>query len=239
MTMFNSLMFFARIRRSIGDVYFSQEEVFLLAERHLLYKTDTTQYITPEMGTYFIANILLLMIVVNVYYLKRQKSEFRKRKIQRNILTFHTNTKFFMFFLWISMPVLILKSLSFEQPSTSRLIRKLLISLHLIKLLVVCFLRPLIIIHLLKRNMPSFFTDQPEEPRIKSFFITGQNFYPRPENFSPLKPFCQNARWGWMYKRTNNMAEIESKHEKENVLNLSCHIFHVTSSSNSMPDIDI
>ena len=210
-----------------------------MVERHSLYKTDKNQYVTPEMGNYFTANISLLLILINFHYLKRQKSELRKRKFQRNIITFNTNTKFFMFFLLISLPVLILKSISFQQPKTSMLVRKFLLSLHLIKLVVIGFLRPLVIIHLLKRSMPNFFTDKPEETQNKSFFITGQNFYPRPENFSPLKPFCQNARWGWMYKRTNNMAEIESKHEKDNVLNLSCHIFHVPSSSNSMPDIDI
>ena len=239
LTIFQSLMLLARIWRSIGNDNFSQDDAFLLAERHLLYQTDKNQYVTPEMGNYFTANISLLMILFNVYYLQRQKSELRNRKIQRNIITFHTNTKFFMFFLWISLPVLILKSLSFQQPLTSVLMRKFLLSLHLIKLFVVCFLRPLVIIHLLKRNMPSFFTDRPDEPQIRSFFITGQSFHPRPVNFCPLKPFCQNARWGWMYKRTNNMAEIESKHEKENILNLSCNICYVPSSSNSMPDIDI
>lgn len=240
MTTLLSLMFLARIWRSIDDDdYFSQEEAFLLVERHLLYKIDNDQYITPETGNYFITNIYMFMIIFNVYYLEKQKSELRKRKFQRNIITFHTNTKFFMFFLWISLPVLILKSLSFQQPSTSRLVRKLLLSLHLIKLLVAGFLRPLVIIHLLKRNMPSFFTDSLEEPRIKSFYITGQSFQPRTENLFPFKPFCQNARWGWMNERTHNMAEIESKHEKEKILNLSCNIFHVPSSSNSMPSIDI
>ena len=240
MTILLSLMLLARIWRSIGDDHFSQEEAFLLAVRHSLYKIDKDQYITPEMGNFFITNIYLFMILFNVHYLKRQKSELRKRKNQRNIITFHTNTKFFMFFLWISLPVYILKSLSFQQPSTSRpMIRNLVISLHLIKILVICFLRPLVIIHLLKKNMPSFFIDSPEEPQIKSFFITGQSFHPRPVNFCPLKPFCQNARWGWMYKRTNNIAEIESKHEKENIFNLSCNICYVPGSSNSMPDIDI
>ena len=208
-----------------------------MVERHSLYKTDKNQYVTPEMGNYFTANISLLLILINFHYLKRQKSELRKRKFQRNIITFNTNTKFFMFFLLISLPVLILKSISFQQPKTSMLVRKFLLSLHLIKLVVIGFLRPLVIIHLLKRSMPNFFTDKPEETQNKSFFITGQNFYPRPENFSPLKPFCQNARWGSMYKRTNNMAEIESKHEKRNIL--SCNICYVPSSSDPMPDIDI
>ncbi len=109
MTILLSLMLLARIWRSIGDDHFSKEEAFLLTERHLLKKTDKDQYVTPEMGNFFIANIFLLMILLNVYCLKKQKNELRKRKIQRNILTFHINTKFFMFFLWISLPVYILK----------------------------------------------------------------------------------------------------------------------------------
>merc|ERR1711860_421057 len=102
------------------------------------------------MGHYFITNIHLFMVLFNVHYLEKQKGEFRKRKVQRNIITFHTNINFFLFFLWISLPVLILKSLSLQNPSTSRLIRYCLISLHLTKLFVVCFLRPLVIIYLLK-----------------------------------------------------------------------------------------
>ena len=236
---FNFLILFTRISTSIGEDPFGEKEAFLLAERHLLQRTDEEQIITPEMGQYFITNILLFMVLSNVHYLKKQKGEFRKRKVQRNIITFHTNINFFMFFLWISFPVIILKSLSFQNPSTSRLIRYCLISLHLTKLFVVCFLRPLVIIYLLKRNMPSFFMDHAEEPQFQSFFITGQSFHPRPENFCPLKSFSQNARWGWRDNRTRNKAEIESKHENENTQNLSCNHFHIPSSSNSMPDIDI
>ena len=234
-----SLILFARISTSIGEDPFSEREAFLLAERHLLQRTDEDQYITPEMGQYFVTNIHLLIVLFSVNYLEKQKGEFRKRKVQRNIITFHTNIKFFMFFLWISLPVFILKSLSFQHPSTSILIRNCLISLHLTKLFVVCFLRPLVIIYLLKRNMPSFFMDRAEEPQFQSFFITGQSFCPRQEKFCPLKPFSENARWGWRDKRTRNKAEIESKHENKNTQNLNRNQHQIPCSSNSMPDIDI
>ena len=180
------------------------------------------------MGQYFVTNIHLLIVLFSVNYLEKQKGEFRKRKVQRNIITFHTNISFFLFFLWISLPVLILKNLSFQNPSTSRLVRNCLISLHLT-------------IYLLKINMPSFFMDHAEEPQFQSFFITGQSFCPRQENFCPLKPFSENARWGWRDKRTRNKAEIESKHENGNTQNLSHNHnqLHIPYSSNSMPDIDI
>ena len=88
LTIFQSLVLLARIWRSIGHNYLSKEEAFLMVERHSLYKTDKNQYVTPEMGNYFTANISLLLILINFHYLKRQKSELRKRKFQRNIITF-------------------------------------------------------------------------------------------------------------------------------------------------------
>ena len=239
MTILLGLNLLSQILTSIGEDSFSEKEAFLLAERHLLQRTDENRYITPEIGQYFVTNIHLFLLLFNVHYLEKQKVGFRKRKVQKNIITFYTNIKFFIFFLWISLPVIILKSLSFQHPSTSRLIRYCLISLRVTMLFVVGFLRPLVIIYLLKRNMPSFFIDHSEEPRFQSFFITGQSFCPRQENFLPLKSFSQNARWGWRDKRTRNTEEIESKHEYWNTQNLSCNQHHLPCSSNSMPDIDI
>ena len=238
MTILLCLSLFVRIWRTGCDDS-SDKQACLLAECHICHipgRTDHDQYITPEIGHYFLANVFTFMIFTNVHYLTKKHGDLRKIKVQRNIITFHSNFYFFMFFMFISLPVYILKSL--PQSSTSRLIIQILISFHIIKLFVVCFLRPLVIIYLLKRNRPNFFTDKPEENQNESFFITGQSFHPRPEIFCSLKPFCQNARWGWGMKRPN-IAEKISKCKNKLTLNVKWDGSNVSQSSNSMPDIDI
>ena len=102
MTILLGLNLLSQMLTSIGEDPFGEEEAFLLAERHLLQRTDEDRYITPEIGQYFVTNIQLFLLLFQFHYLRKQKVDFSKRKAQRNIITFHTNIKFFMFFLWIT-----------------------------------------------------------------------------------------------------------------------------------------
>ena len=73
--------------------------------------------------------------------------------------------------------------------------------------------------------MPNFFEDREENLATENrFFLSGgQSFHPRPQIFSPYKPFKQDARWGWQKQKFRTETEI---------------VFPARIKPNSMPDIE-
>ena len=67
MTILLGLNLLSQILTSIGEDSFSEKEAFLLAERHLLHRTDEDQYMTPEVGQYLVTPRL------SIWYSKQEK----------------------------------------------------------------------------------------------------------------------------------------------------------------------
>ena len=183
----------------------------------------------PIFFIFCIYTILISMIFCNVQYIKKHKTGLKK-KIQRNIITFHINFYFFNFFVALTFLQHFLKILA---PRVKfRYIEKCIIFVHLVRVFFVGFIRPVIIIFLLKKNMPDFFEDREENQQAYlTFYFSGLSFEPRQQKFSPYKPFRQNARWGWQKEK------LRAREENAYSLNVLHQSFQT--SVNSMPDIDI
>ena len=183
----------------------------------------------PVAGMATIGTLIIVMIFFNVQYLKKHKAGLKK-EIQRNIVTFNGNFYFFIIFSLLSLMSPLLKSVALTQPSGW--IKSLIIFFKFINVFFVGFLRPVIILYLLKKKMPNFFKDHDESLNSgTTFFISGHSIQPRQQIFRPYKPFSQNARWGWQKQKfmtsTENACDLNVMHEG----------FHIP--MNSMPDIDI
>ena len=153
----------------------------------------------------------------------RGKNFLRTRKYQNNIITFHGN--FFSFFLFEIFEITS-KVFIFSQNQITTPTHNVSIYYQLIRAFVFGFIRPIIILSLLKRNMPEFFTDCSQELRNENnrFYIIGNVIpTPRQQSFSQYKPFSQNARWGWQRRRF-----MQANEEMKKALG-----------SNSMPNVEI
>ena len=152
------------------------------------------------------------------------------RKYQHNIITFNGN--FFSFFLFeifqITSNVFI-----FSQNQITTPTHNVYVYYQLTRAFVFGFMRPIIILTLLKRNMPEFFYDCSQEPLNENnrFYIIGNVIpAPRQQSFSQYKPFSQNARWGWQRRRFMQANEEISLH---------CRVGGKALGSNSMPNVEI
>ena len=160
----------------------------------------------------------------------REKKNLRMRKYQHNIITFNGN--FFSFFLFeifqITSNVFI-----FSQNQITTPTHNVYVYYQLTRAFVFGFMRPIIILTLLKRNMPEFFYDCSQEPLNENnrFYIIGNVIpAPRQQSFSQYKPFSQNARWGW--QRIRFMQANEE-------ISLDCRVGVKALGSNSMPNVEI
>ena len=181
--------------------------------------------------THFLLTFVLGLIqFFSVRYIMRENKFLRTRKYQNNIITFHGN--FFSFFLFeffeITSKVFIFSQIKITTPTPN-----VYVYYQLIRAFVFGFIRPIIILLFLKRNMPEFFTDCSQELRDENnrFYIIGNvSPAPRQQNFSQYKTFSQNARWGWQRKRFMQANEE---------ISLDCRVGGKALGSNLMPNVEI
>ena len=182
-------------------------------------------FFSIPMAALFLLTFITLMMSYNVQYLKNHNADLRK-EIQRNVVTFHVNFYFFLPFSILTLISVLLRSVTIDQEISW--IKCLIVFVEFIKVICVGFLRPLVIIFMLKKKMPNFFEDSEEMQEIP-FFMSRLSVEPRQEIMSPYKPFTQNARWGGRKEQSGTNAENASLNVRNQ---LQIHM-------NSMPDIDI
>ena len=183
----------------------------------------------PNFYIFCLCTFIISIIFCNVQYIKKHKIGLKK-KIQRNVMTFNVNFYFFILFMFLSLLQYLLKSL--VETEQSGFVESFIIFVHFIRVFFVGFIRPVIIIFLLKKNMPDFFEDHEENQQAyQTFYLSGHSYEPRQQKFSHYKPFRQNARWGWQKEKLRAREENAAK------LNVLYKSFQT--SVNSMPDIDI
>ena len=200
-------------------------------EQFLLVKPQNSKILfsNPNYAIFLLYFFGSLMIFLHVQYLKKHKTGLKK-EIQRNIVTFDKNFYFLFVFSVLTFISMLLKNVASAQPSGW--IKSFIIFIEFIRVFFDGFLRPVIIMYLLEKNMPDFFEDREENLNTENtFFYSGQSFQPRKQMFSPYKPFSENARWGWQKQRPRPEEDNVSD---SNVVHQRYHI-----AMNSMPEVDI
>ena len=211
------LMYLVKLWRHMNGTF--NEEHFLLVRPF-----RSREYVSKPPIIIFVFTFLTCMTFFSVQYLKKSKAGF-KMKIQRNIVTFNTNFYFLISFSLLTLITNLLKSKALTRPW----IVSWMIFVKLMSILFVGFLRPVIIIYLLRNNRPDFFEDREENLQTETtFYISGHSLQPRQQIFCSYKSFRQDARWGWMNERFRIRAENASISHQINERTM-----------NSMPRIDI
>ena len=147
--------------------------------------------------------VLGLIQFYGVKYVMLEKKYLITRKYQSNIITFNNNFFFFSLFEILE----IMKSLALfinRKYFSSHTTVIFLAYYQLFRVFLFGFIRPIIILLLLKRNMPDFFTEETQELQNENkhfYIIANDSPTPRQQSFSQYKPFIQNARWGWQRRR--------------------------------------
>ena len=136
----------------------------------------------------------IVILFINVQIIKT-KTRIKKKYNRFNIVTFNQNFLFYIFFffsnvIFIITRIHILKSFSIEKA------REILLYVYLIFISFDWFIRPIIIIILLRRDMPDFFEDVQISKEKIILSVKGKVIIPRQQEFLTYKPFSQNARWG-------------------------------------------
>ena len=140
----------------------------------------------------FITFIVILYINVQII---KTKSRLKRKYYQMNILTFCQNFYFYIIFymsnvLLTLIRINILKFFSVEKAE------RILVYVYLFYLSIDWFVRPIVIILLLRKNMPDFFDNLELSKDNKTFNVKVKDIIPRQQEFLTYKPFTQNARWG-------------------------------------------
>ena len=106
----------------------------------------------PAKALFFISlwTILILMSFCSVQYLKKYKTCLKK-EIQRNIVTFHNDFYFFLSFSILSSMTIIVKIIALKHPSF-HWIESLHLFVNFISVFIVGFVRPVIILYLLRQG---------------------------------------------------------------------------------------
>ena len=191
-----------------GDIYtsenitcFSDVVVFrqFLFVNDMNIKEDLDHTVQVIPGAYlavnFISFICMWILFASVKYVKVKKPNL-KRQYQRNIVTFNQNFFLYVCFFSISVSLTLVK-IFVPRLFSSEDTKLILIFFYFLRLMFLCFLRPIIIISLLLRRMPHFFENcEKEKSVISVFYISGKNVHARNELFKPLKSFHNNARFG-------------------------------------------
>ena len=195
------------------------EEQFLLVRPI----NSENKFSSPNHAFFLISFFSFLMIFSYVQYLKKHKTGLKK-EIQRNIVTFDINSYFFFVYSVLTFIPMFLKKVAPAQPSG--LIKSFIIFINFISFFFVGFIRPVVIMYLLEKNMPDFYKNREENLKTENtFFYSGQSFQPRQQMFSPYKPFSQDARWGWQNQK--NVSDLNVVHQRYQI------------STNSMPEVHI
>ena len=140
----------------------------------------------------FITFIVILFINVQII---KTKTRLKKKYNRFNIVTFNQNFFFYIFY-FISHVILIITRIHILKSFSVERARKILLYVYLIFISIDWFMRPTIIIFLLRKDMPDFFEDVQISKEKKIFSLKGKVIIPRQQEFLTYKPFSQNARWG-------------------------------------------
>ena len=135
---------------------------------------------------------LMLILYIEV---QKIKTKFRKKIFQFNILTFNQNFYFYITFI-SAQYILVLVRVNIFKLGSGENAEIILIYSYLIKLFIDWFVRPSVILILLRKNVPDFFEDFSDQRKKHFFILKGVTFVPRKQTFMAFRPFCQNARWG-------------------------------------------
>ena len=136
--------------------------------------------------------LIVLIIFIDVQIIMKR---FKKKQFQFNIVTFNQNFYFYIFFMCIQSMVFLIRGniLKFSSGEKAKII---LVYSFLFKLCIDWFIRPIIILILLRINISDLFEDFDSQNNNQSFLMKGTIVAPRQQKFLALRPFCQNARWG-------------------------------------------
>ena len=127
-------------------------------------------------------------------YVQTIKKRFSKKCLQINIVTFNQNFYFYINFI-IAHNILILLRVNILKLGSGENAKILLVYLYLAYLCVDCFIRPILILILLGKNMSEFFEDFDcqNHKQKHSFILKGVTVAPRQQKLLADIPFCQNA----------------------------------------------
>ena len=137
--------------------------------------------------------IMLILFI----YVQTIKTRFSKKCLQINIVTFNQNFYFYIIFI-IAHNIVILIRVNILKLGSGENAKILLVYVYLAYLCVDWFLRPIVILILLRNNMSDFFEDFDCQNHTEkhSFILKGLTVAPRQQKFLAIRPFSQNARWG-------------------------------------------
>ena len=199
---------------------------------------------TAYLALTFLSVICLCIFFASVEYIKIKRPNL-KRQYQRNIVTFNQNFFFCLCFFIISMSLTLAK-LIVPHLTSSENMKSILMFLYSLRLIFVCFLRPIIIILLLRKRMPHFFENYEKKKNIISiFYVSGNTMCPRNELFMPLKSFGQNARFGSEKKfeelnlRADNVIRVQRKEESDVTRKSKLVIGRRKMKNNCIPDVNV
>ena len=163
----------------------------------------------------------LTIMLTSFIYIQIIKTRFRKKYLQINIVTFNQNFYFYIIFILAQLTLILIRVniLKFDYGKNAKI---LLVYVYLAKLCVDWFIRPSVILILLRKNMSDFFEDfDSMNQKNHSFILKGVTVAPRQQKFLSFMPFCQNARWGSSKKflsftdhgsQNNNFSRRNQKH---------------------------
>ena len=142
--------------------------------------------------------IFIVILFVNVQIIKT-KTKFKKKHTQINIITFNQNFVFYIFYYFSNVILICIRIHILNFVSTERA-ENILLYVYLIFISIDWFIRPMVIIILLRKNIPDFFEDFEISKDKKAFNVRRKVIIPRQQEFLKYKPFSQNARWGSLKK---------------------------------------
>lgn len=157
---------------------------------------------------------ILLIVYIDVQIIMKR---FKKKPFQFNIVTFNQNFYFHIFFIFFQSILIFIRVniLKFSSGENAQII---LVYSYLFKLCIDWFIRPIIILILLRKNISDFFYDFDSQNQNQSFLMKGTIVAPRQQKYLALRPFCQNARWGSSNKFqafTNHGYHIKSTNQRK------------------------
>ena len=176
------------VKKITGYTYFDFQEESLI---DIIVNTKNMKINSVGLAHFLLTLVFVSIQFYGVRYIMLEKKYLITRKYQSNIVTF--NSSFFFFSLFEIFEVM--KSLTMYIKSHYLLSHPTVlfhVYYQLLRLFVFGFIRPIIIIILLKRNMPEFFTEESQELQNenKRFNILGNaSPTPRQQTFSRYQPF--------------------------------------------------
>merc|ERR1712062_252121 len=136
------------------------------------------------MGNVILGNIpgfaLMIFLYFNVQIIK-SKTKFKKQH-QINIVTFNHNFFFYIIFV-IAHVILTLIRINVLKIARSEEVETILICSYIVNIFISWFIRPVMIISILRKNIPDFFDDFEIPIREKGFTTRVENIYPRQQKF--------------------------------------------------------